>query len=206
LLEAALTLFVEKGFAATRAEEVALRAGVSKGTLYLYFPSKEELLKAVIVHFLSTQLRQGIGEALAQQDRSGGQGLRPFIELFSRWWLGVLDSPASAVIKLVMTEVRNFPDIAAFYAQEVVEPGRRFLSDFIEEGIRRGDFRPCPVPHAVHSLVFPMLMLCVHKHSIGACHVVQPPLDPEAFITDHICLVLSGLRPQGSQLLAFTSP
>src|SRR3954462_8647023 len=65
LLEAALTLFVEKGFAATRSEEVARAAGVSKGTLYLYFPSKEELLKAVIQHFLGTEIAAGMAEAQA---------------------------------------------------------------------------------------------------------------------------------------------
>src|SRR5690242_6886783 len=95
LLDAALKLFVEKGFAATRSEEVARAAGVSKGTLYLYFPSKEELLKAVIQHFLADQIAAGAQEAAAIE------GSTPHVmeELLVNWWARMYDSPASGVFK-----------------------------------------------------------------------------------------------------------
>src|SRR5438045_6447132 len=99
LLAAALDLFVEKGFAATRSEEVAARAGVSKGTLYLYFPSKEELLKAVIRHTLMADIARG-AELLAQNDGPTGDLL---VELMTDWWVTVYESPSSAIFKLVMT-------------------------------------------------------------------------------------------------------
>src|SRR3982750_776017 len=83
LLEAALTLFVEKGFAATRSEEVAKAAGVSKGTLYLYFPSKEELLKAVIQHFLGTEIETGVQEAAAAAE---GPVAEIMEQLLATWW------------------------------------------------------------------------------------------------------------------------
>ena len=96
LLDAALELFVEKGFAATRAEEVAQRAGVAKGTLYLYYPSKEELLKAVIREHLSSRIAAGAAEA----EKHRGPVAELLREVFSRWWLEVFDSPTSGVFKL----------------------------------------------------------------------------------------------------------
>jgi AcrR family transcriptional regulator len=105
LLDAALDLFVEKGFAATRSEEVASRAGVSKGTLYLYYPSKEELLKEVIRHNVVNQIAEGMeivrafegssSELLAYVLHSGGKR--------------VGETRASGILKLMMSEVRNFP-------------------------------------------------------------------------------------------------
>src|SRR5262245_61671615 len=127
LLDAALELFVEKGFAATRAEEVAQRAGVSKGTLYLYYPSKEELLKAVIREHLSSRIAAGAAAA----DKHRGPVADLLREVFSRWWLEVFDSPTSGVFKLVITEVRNFPEIAAFYVSEVIQPAEDLIARIV---------------------------------------------------------------------------
>src|SRR5512145_2440616 len=128
LLDAALELFVEKGFAATRAEEVAQRAGVAKGTLYLYYPSKEELLKAVIREHLSSRIAAGAAEA--QKHR--GPVAELLREVFSRWWLEVFDSPTSGVFKLIITEVRNFPDIAEFYVAEVIQPAEQLIGRIVQ--------------------------------------------------------------------------
>ncbi|WP_374672986.1 TetR/AcrR family transcriptional regulator [Ideonella sp.] len=191
LLDAALALFVEKGFAATRAEEVAARAGVSKGTLYLYFPSKEELLKAVIGHTLMADIARG-AEKLAQAD---GPSADLLVELMTEWWSAVLDSPSSAVFKLVMTEVRNFPEIGQYYVREVVEPGHRLIGTLVQRGIDRGEFRAVDVDCVVHAIVLPMVMLCLHKHSMGACGFTDPHLPPPPqFIRQHMDLVLYGLR------------
>ncbi len=194
LLDAALDLFVEKGFAAARADEVAQRAGVSKGTLYLYYPSKEELLKAVIREHLSARI--AAGAALADQHRGSTSEL--LREVFGRWWHDVLDSPTSGVFKLVITEVRNFPDLAAFYQREVVEPGERLIGRIVQRGIDNGEFEPLDVTCVVHSLMLPMVMCCLHKHSLGACAPQNDHLDPAVFIRAHIDLVLRGLaRPSG---------
>ena len=191
LLDAALDLFVEKGFAATRAEEVALRAGVSKGTLYLYFPSKEELLKAVIRHTLSADVQQG-RERLLQHT---GSAVTALTELLPDWWEAVYDSPSSGVFKLLITEVRNFPDIAEFYSREVVEPGSELIARLLQRGVDRGEFRDIDVAATVHSVVLPMVMLCLHKHSLGACGMAEPLLDnPRHFIRQHLMLLLRGLQ------------
>ncbi len=189
LLDAALELFVEKGFAATRAEEVAQRAGVSKGTLYLYYPSKEELLKAVIREHLSSRI--AAGAAAAEKHRGPVADL--LREVFSRWWLEVFDSPTSGVFKLIITEVRNFPDIAEFYVAEVIQPAEDLIGRIVQRGIDRGEFNALHVPDVVHSLCLPMVMLCVHKHSIGACADHHEDFEPHQFVRAHVDLIVRGL-------------
>ena len=188
LLDAALELFVEKGFAATRIEEVALRAGVSKGTLYLYYSSKEELLKAVISHHLSARIAEGAAQA-ASHAGSAADLLRGILV---DWWGQLYASPASGVFKLVITEVRNFPEIGGFYARHVIEPAHQLISGVVRQGIARGEFRAVDVDHAVHSLVLPLVMICLHRHSLGACPG-EWHLDGSAFIAQHVHLVLDGL-------------
>lgn len=192
LLAAALDLFVEKGFSATRAEEVAQRAGVSKGTLYLYYPSKEELLKAVIRQYLSSAIADGASVAQSYTGNAA-DGLRLVL---AQWWTDVLDSPASGVFKLIITEVRNFPEIADFYYREVVEPGEQVIGQLLQRGIDAGEFRAIDVPAAVHSIVLPMVMLCLHKHSLGMCRPVQALTDTRAFIEQHFNLLIDGLQPR----------
>ncbi len=189
LLDAALQLFVERGFAAARMEEVAALAGVSKGTLYLYYPSKEELLKAVIRERLSNEIEAGALE-VAQHVGTHAELLR---NLLAHWWLRVYDSPASGVFKLIITEVRSFPEIAEYYFREVVEPGSQLIGGVLQRGIDAGEFRPLGVEAAVHSLVLPMVMLCLHKHSVGACAPVEALPDPREFVHQHIDLILNGL-------------
>jgi len=188
LLEAALLLFVEKGFAATRSEEVARAAGVSKGTLYLYYPSKEELLKAVIGHNLADRIAEGAALA-AGFEGSAGDMLRG---LLTDWWGDLYDSPAAGVFKLVITEVRNFPDIAHYYASQVVEPARQLVGGIVRRGIAAGEFRPVDVDNAVHSLVLPLVMICLHRHSLGAS-ALDWHLDGRQFIAQHVQLLLAGL-------------
>lgn len=194
LLDAALEVFVERGFAASKMEDVASRAGVSKGTVYLYFPSKEELLKAVIRHNLSLTIAQG-GDLAAQFPGPTDELLRV---LAMSWWDRVGETQASGIFKLIITEVRNFPEFAQFYAAEVIEPGRQLLKALLQRGIDRGEFRPVPLEDTAHALIFPMLMLCLHKHSVGACSGDIATQDPRAFILNHIDLMLHGLCRTGT--------
>jgi len=198
LLEAALTLFVEKGFAATRSEEVAKAAGVSKGTLYLYFPSKEELLKAVIQHFMGTEIETGIQEAAAAE----GPIAEVMETLLVNWWRRIYEGPASGVFKLMITEVRNFPEIGEFWVERVVAPGQAIVSGLIRRGIERGEFEVEDVAAAVHTILMPMILECVHKHSFVACGIGKDmALDPVAFMHAHLRLVFRGMaaRPDGAR-------
>ena len=189
LLDAALDLFVEKGFAATRSEEVAQRAGVSKGTLYLYYPSKEELLKEVIRYHMVNVIAQGIDVV----EQFTGPTAELLSLVYQQWWQRIGETRASGIMKLMMSEVRNFPEIAQFYVDEVIKPTHTLLSLLLQRGIDRGEFRRIDIAGVTHALVAPMLFLVMHKHSIGACGVGNS-IDPRAFIAAQLDLVLNGLR------------
>ena len=193
LLAAALSLFGEKGFSATRAEEVAALAGVSKGTLYLYYPSKEELLKAVV--------RENLGELIADGqevvDCFEGSTADLLSILMHEWWQRVGNTPAAAIHKIMISEVRNFPEIAEFYQQEVILPANRLLATAVQRGITRGEFRPVPVAETATVLLAPLIFLSLHKHSFGACPIQQDAPDPLGVVSVHIDLVLRGLLRRG---------
>lgn len=184
-----MALFVEKGFATTRSEEVAARAGVSKGTLYLYFPSKEDLFKAVIRSNLSNVIAEG-EQVVDEFEGTSAELLRC---LMQTWWERVAQAPAGGICKVIIAEARNFPELAEFYAQEVVVPADRLLSRVLQQGIERGEFRPVPVHEAVVAIVAPTLFMAMHKHSIGACPIQGPDVDPGLVFDTHMDLMLQGL-------------
>lgn len=194
LLEAALDLFVEKGFAATRVDEVAARAGVSKGTLFLYFPSKEELFKAVV--------RENIAGRFAEWNSE----LETFVGTTSEvlrycyqvWWERIGCTKASGITKLMLSEAQNFPEIAQFYQHEVILPGQALIRRILERGIARGEFRPVNLDYAVYLVLAPMIFLMMWKHSVGACVPDAQELTPEQYIETQIDNILHGLcvRPE----------
>ncbi|MCW5632876.1 MAG: TetR/AcrR family transcriptional regulator [Rubrivivax sp.] len=191
LLDAALELFVEKGFAATRAEEVAQRAGVSKGTLYLYYPSKEELFKAVVRQNLGSLIAEG-REAVAQFEGSSSELLAG---LMHTWWERVGSTRAAGIHKIILAEVRNFPELAQFYADEVIVPADELFCAVVQRGITRGEFRDLPLHETAHALMAPMIFLALHQHSVGACPVQGcAVVDPQATLRTHLDLVLRGLE------------
>lgn len=189
LLDAALDLFVEKGFAATRVEEVAAKAGVSKGTLFLYFPSKEDLFKAVVREAISGRF----DEWKAELDSFPGDTAELVRESMLRWWDRIGNTRASGITKLVMSEAGSFPEIAAFYTQEVIAPGNALVRSILERGVSRGEVRDIDLDSACHSIIAPMIFLTMWKHSLGPCCAVQPTLDPRAFILAQADILTHGL-------------
>jgi TetR/AcrR family transcriptional regulator len=193
LLAAALDLFVEKGFAATRAEEVAQRAGVSKGTLFLYFTSKEELFKAVVRENISDhypnwhEQMQAYSGSTADMLHLCAQG----------WWEHIGATKASGISKLMMTEGSNFPDLSRFYQDEVIEPGNAMILRILQRGVDRGEFRGVNLKYAVHSFVAPLLYLAVWKHSVGPGQAPSLHLNPQEFLTAQVDTLLHGLCIQG---------
>jgi TetR/AcrR family transcriptional regulator len=190
LLAAALDLFVEKGYAATRVEEVARRAGVSKGTLFLYFASKEELFKAVVRENISGRFPQWSSEL----DVFPGSSAELLRYAMQAWWAHVGDAKASGISKLIMSEASNFPELAVFYNHEVIEPGNRLIRRILERGVQRGEFRPLDLQYGVHTVLAPMLYLQVWKHSLGSCALQDPPLVPQDYLAAQIDTLLNGLR------------
>jgi AcrR family transcriptional regulator len=191
LLDAALDLFVEKGFAATRVEQVAQHAGVSKGTLFLYFSSKEELFKAVVRHNLSGQFPQWN----AQLEKFTGSTPDMLRTLLAVWWDTVGATKASGLTKLILSEAGNFPEIAAFYQQEVIQPGNALIRRVLQRGMDRGEFRPMELDYAVYSVLAPMIFLMMWQHSLGACPCREgtPTLDPARYLAHQTETLLGGL-------------
>ena len=189
LLAAALDLFVEKGFAATRAEEVAKRAGVSKGTLFLYFSSKEELFKAVVRENISGRYPEWNAKLEAFQGNTAD-----LVRLFMRqWWADVGDSRVSGISKLMMSEASNFPELAAFYQQEVIDPGSALIRRILQRGIDLGEFGPIDLQYGVYTILAPMLFLATWKHSFGTCSDASSRLVPEDYINVQVETILNGL-------------
>ena len=131
LLAAALTLFVDKGYAATSLERVASHAGVSKGTLYLYYESKEALFKAVV--------EDGMVAALvaAEQHLSDHHGSATELlqQLLRGWWEQIGSTSMAGVSKLIIAESRNFPELAQYYRERVIRRGRALLRSAMQRGI-----------------------------------------------------------------------
>jgi len=189
LLQAALDLFVEKGFAATRSEEVAARAGVSKGTLFLYFPSKEELFKAVISENLAGRFK----EWNVLFERFEGDTPDMLRECMRIWWENVGSTRVSGITKLMMSEGANFPELAAFYQQEVVRPGHALLRRILQRGIDRGEFVAVDVDHAIYSVLAPMMFLMLNKHASNICVDPGVQLDPATYLATQAEILLHGL-------------
>lgn len=188
LLAAALELFVERGFAATRLEDVATRAGVSKGTLYLYYSGKEDLFKAVV--------RGGILPAIARAEtlveNFSGSASELLRVVVSGIWGNVGDSLLSGIPKLIIAESRNFPDLARFYYEEVILRGFAVMSAILERGIETGEFRELDIKATARAMIGPLLLLMLWRHSFEILE--SEPMDAKRYLDGYISLVVEGLR------------
>jgi AcrR family transcriptional regulator len=189
LVDAALDLFVERGYAATRLEDVARRAGVAKGTLYLYFENKEALLKAVVRENIVARISEAREEAATMQADSATV-LR---HLVLGWWQCYGATKCGDIGKLMMAESGNFPEIAAFFVAEVIEPWHRLIGEVIARGIASGEFRPVEIPTFVRVLVAPLVMLSLWQRSFGPCSR-GAPVDAEHYLETALDAFLVSLR------------
>lgn len=188
IMAAALDLFVERGFAATRLDEVAARAGVSKGTLYLYFSSKEELFKAVIQQGILPVLEQG-EEMLAQHSGDAASLLR---DLINRWWEMVGKTKLAGIPKLIISEAGNFPDVARYFHDNVTRRIDELLGNVLRAGIETGEFRPVDIESAIDAITAPIMMRAIWEYSIAPyCSGGQK--DSEVYLCTNVDLLLNGL-------------
>ena len=193
LLAAALDLFVERGFASTRLEDVAKRAGVSKGTLYLYFTNKEELFKAVV----RENIIPTIGEAEDTMATFEGNTADLFRYFINGWWERIVNTKLSGITKLIMAESGNFPELSNFYHEEVISRSHAMITRMLERGIERGEFRKIDAEQVTRVLVAPMIMLMMWKHSFGACRLEQ--LSHQDYLNSYIDLCLNGLMTRSNE-------
>jgi AcrR family transcriptional regulator len=189
IMAAGLTAFAERGFAATRLEDVARAAGVSKATIYLYFDSKAALLKAILIDIVTPRMGE-IESILKAHDGPALDLLRLFFDRAS----ATINTPnVRAILKLILSEARNFPDITEFYRKEVAFRGLYSIAHIIERGIERGEFRRCDPVTTAQSIIFPLLMNAIATEVFGS----MPEFDQKKFIPSHLDFVLRGLAANG---------
>ncbi len=186
ITRAALAAFAEKGYAATRVTDVARRAGVSKGLLYVYFRTKEELFKAVIKSVVSPRI-DALQKAIDETELSAEEYLRgPFLDFARR----LPDSPARVLMRLMIAEGPKHPDLTAWYWEHVVAHGLDALRKLIRRGVEAGEFRPSALEEFPQLLVSPVLF------SIAWSVVFKPhhELDTDRFIEAHLDLLIRAIR------------
>lgn len=187
IIDAALELFVAKGFMATRLDEVAQRAGVSKGTLYLYFENKEALFKAVVETLVVPEI-----ERTEQQIKTfQGSASDLITQLVKQWWVSVGESQLCGLPKLIIAESGNFPELASFYVEQVISRVRRVIAQLISRGIATGEFKPCDPAYAARLLLAPMVFAAIYQHSLLPYD--SEPFEVPAYLDSHLDIFLHGL-------------
>jgi AcrR family transcriptional regulator len=195
ILDAALKVFAAKGFAAARMDDIARAAGVTKGTIYLYFENKEAVFKSLV--------RAEIGGALAMVTANIAAMEGPvsaLLRLMLTTMAGLLiDSDKVAIPKIVIAESANFPWLAEFYRFEMIERGLGLMTGLIQRGIDSGEFRADIAPqHIARLVIAPALFSAIWRVTFG--HLDPEPYDYRALIAAHLDILFRGLRPEGDAL------
>jgi AcrR family transcriptional regulator len=186
IIEAALEEFAVKGYAAARLDDVASRAGISKGLVYVYFKTKEELFKAVIRTFIIPRVDALIAE-VERTRRSSEEMIRgPLLSFMKEF----AKSRRRIVVRLLIAEGPKHPDLLDFYHREVISRGMRLLRLILERGVTNGEFRPSPYQEFPQLFVAPMLLAMIWQ-MLFARHQA---LDIDRYLDAHIGIVLQTLK------------
>jgi AcrR family transcriptional regulator len=187
ILDAALACFATKGFTATRMEDIAARGGVTKGTIYLYFESKEAVFKSLVRGSISGQIAHVAGSIASFQGASSDL-LRLALTAIGEF---VHTSDYAVLPKIILAEAGNFPELTRFYREEVIDKGLAAMSGIIARGIKRGEFRKVDPQFAARLCIAPVLLSAVWRTTFGATDPV--PFDYDGFLKTHLDTLLRGL-------------
>jgi AcrR family transcriptional regulator len=185
ITEAAFAAFAENGYSATPVEEVAKRAGISKGLMYLYFKTKEELFKAVVKSVVVRRL-DALIEDVETTELSSEDFIRGPLAEFLRQ---VPASPVAVVIRLVVSEGHRHPDLVEYYYDAVVAKGLAAISGFIERGIKRGEFRQSAVTNLPHLVLAPVMLSIVWRILFS-----EQQLDTDKLINTQLDILLAHIK------------
>ncbi|MDX1517873.1 MAG: TetR/AcrR family transcriptional regulator [Woeseiaceae bacterium] len=181
IAEAAFEVFAEKGYARARVQEVAKRAGVSKGLMYLYFKTKEELFKAVIKSVVVRRVDALLAN-LETTTSSSAEFIRgPFADFMKR----IPGSPVAVVIRLLLSEGPRHPDLVDYYWQNVVSKGLDAIRRFVARGVERGEFRHTAVDDLPQLFLAPTIVATIWNMLF-----TKRPLDADRLIDTQIELLL----------------
>jgi len=192
IMDAALEMFLERGFAATRLEDIATKASVTKGTLFIYFENKEDLYKSLV--------RENMKELKAFQEENKFDihisSQETLLFLTNNWWKSVANSDYGKLPKLIVSEAANFPDITKEYLEEVSRPGRAGIAEIVRRGVESGEFRKVDPALAARVIMAPLFMLLIWRYSVA-------PFDEDAlneieYVNTHIKMAIQGLLARPS--------
>lgn len=189
ITEAAFEVFAEKGYAAARVQEVARRAGVSKGLMYLYFKTKEELFKAVI---RSVVVRR-VDALLANIETSTSSSEEFLRGPFADFMKQIPGSPVAVVIRLLLSEGPRHPDLVDYYWQNVVSKGLDAIRRFVARGVHRGEFRSTAIDDLPQLFLAPTIVATIWNMLFA-----KRPIDAERLIDTQIDVLLEHMKPDGA--------
>jgi AcrR family transcriptional regulator len=187
ILDAALACFAEKGFAGTRMDDIAARAGITKGTIYLYFESKQAVFKTLARQSIGAQL-DGVLTHVQAFEGASADLLR-----FVIGTIGHFASTSDRVIlaKVLLAEAGTFPELAEFWRREIVDRGLEVFQTVIRRGVARGEFRDVPPQHAARLCIAPMLLLILWRTIFAQFD--EAPYDYLGLVDTHLDTLLRGL-------------
>jgi AcrR family transcriptional regulator len=186
LVDAALRVFSRVGFATAKMEDVAVEAGTSKGTVYLYFDSKEHLFEEMVKAKMLPLFVEAEAE-LAVDVGSAEERLKAHVKFFYK---KILNSDRRQIMRLIMAEGPNFPHLAECYHANILSRGQAMMMAIIEEGVEKGEFRALN-GHGLAQNVFAGALLAAMWKLIFDPY---QPLDLDAYYETHVDLVLNGLK------------
>ncbi|HVB80264.1 MAG TPA: TetR/AcrR family transcriptional regulator [Candidatus Binataceae bacterium] len=187
ILEAAFEEFTQRGYTATRLEDVGERVSLTKGAIYFYFKDKEDLFRAVVLSVIQPTIRNIV--ALAEHFEGPTEELiRLLMTTFYREV--VRDRKRSRLIRLLIAEGPNFPELTEFFYNELLQHGIGSLKLAIQRGVDRGEFRPGLVGDYPQIIMAPAVVAVIWMLLFGKSH----PLDLERYFQAHCELVMNGLK------------
>ena len=187
ILSAALEIFGERGYEATRLVDVARRAGCTKGTIFLYYENKAELFKAALRDAMLPLVAEN--ERLVETHRGTTRDLLG--KLLRMRWDHMMRNRFSGLIKLMLAETRDYPELAKFYNDEFIERNQMLIRRVLQQGVDQGEFKPMEVSHVARFVVAPMVFAVLWRHAFE--HAVESPGSLEGYFDTSLQLILDGL-------------
>ena len=189
ILAAAQEIFGERGYDATRLEDVGRRAGCTKGTVFLYYESKAELFKAAVREAMAPMVRD-TERAVEEHQGSARELLTKVLRLR---WEHMERTRLTGLVKLLLTETGKYPDLARFYSDEFYDRGQLLLRKVLQKGVERGEFRKLDVDQAARVVVAPLLFAAIWRHTFEP--VASSPIELGQYFTTSLEIMLAGLDP-----------
>ena len=192
ILDAALEIFGERGLAGARLEDIARRAGIAKGTIYLYFPNKEELFREVVRHTVVARFDDAERDMAPLARESAAGQLRAYLVA---WWGFACTDAFQQVYRLIMGEMHRFPEFAEFWAREVVARSHRLVGGIVARGVAAGEFRPID-PAVATRLITGLVITQAFWATRRGPPIFPSSGTPPERVRDQVCeFVFSALRP-----------